>query len=331
MRRSLIPLLFSLSVVQTAAAQLAPGTIQVTKTSGRIAPGQIATLTFTVAGITEPVRIRLRNTSPRVGSLEGGNVQIATTSGGSPNTVTRRVMGLMEGTFGVTPTLEPRNDAEIAKAFRSVLLRLASQIDRAASALRVEPTGFLRQKTVPLNDVLEIIDTARAELRRSLPYRELTPFHDSVASRIEEDRLELMSSAVAEIGPDDAAIVLVQERREKRVKEKVAKGTLARLANWFRNLGGTSPLARVCFRRAPTDDAMIAVFPKSVPEDRDTTAFVSPLTLYLGEYKYEVSRAGRVTNRGSMDILLNPERVLSCPKTDGPTCRLIDGRTENCK
>lgn len=330
-RRSVISLLFSLSIVQTAGAQLAPGTIQITVSKGEIAPGQIATLTFTVAGITDPVRIQLRNRTPAVASLEGGDVQIATTSGGSPNTVTRRVMGLTEGPFSLIPTLQPRNDAEIIEAFRSALMRVASQIDRAASELRAEPTGFQGQKTVPLADVLGIIDAAKAELRKSLPYRELTAFHDSVVSRIEEDRRELISSAVAEIGHDEAAIVFVQARPEKRVNESVAKGTLARLANWLRNLSGISPLARVCFRRAPTDHALIAVFPASVPEDRDTTAFVSPLTLYLGKYMYEVSRAGRVTNRGSMDILLNPERVLICPNADGPTCRLIEGRTENCK
>ena len=76
---------------------------------------------------------------------------------------------------------------------------------------------------------------------------------------------------------------------------------------------------------------MIALFSTSVAGPPDTTAFVSPLNLYLGEYRYEVTRAGRVTNRGTMNILKNPGRVLDCPTTDGVTCRLISGPTENCK
>lgn len=69
--------------------------------------GQAAALHVTVQGTEEPLPVRFVNASPRIVSLEGGEEQGATTSGGVPNRVQRRVRARQRGGFRIGYELAP--------------------------------------------------------------------------------------------------------------------------------------------------------------------------------------------------------------------------------
>src|SRR5688572_2646592 len=104
-----------------------------------ITAGASLTITWTVIGTTEPVRLRLWNSDPTVATVAGGDVQFVTTSGGTPNSVSRAITTLRPGQFDVKAEIvdgpsSPKDDARaatIATAFRRELTRIAAEL-RAA-------------------------------------------------------------------------------------------------------------------------------------------------------------------------------------------------------
>ncbi len=61
--------------------------------------GQTTTMQVWVEGTTSVLKILLTNGTPQIIDLEGGIRQIATTSGGSPNSIKRKVRGIKRGDF----------------------------------------------------------------------------------------------------------------------------------------------------------------------------------------------------------------------------------------
>ncbi len=53
------------------------------------------------SGTTDKVPLRIRNLTPGIVNIDGGADQTAESSGGSPNTVTRSVQGLVRGDFKI--------------------------------------------------------------------------------------------------------------------------------------------------------------------------------------------------------------------------------------
>jgi len=79
---------------------------------GVLVPGSSDELVLTVEGTTTPVTLEIRNRSPEVVRLEGGDAQRAATSGGRDNTLRRRVRALAEPgqndfRFSCNPVLPP--------------------------------------------------------------------------------------------------------------------------------------------------------------------------------------------------------------------------------
>lgn len=52
-----------------------------------------------------PVQLTVANQTPEVIALEGGALQLVTTSGGADNVTTRQVRGVMRGNFNITYSL----------------------------------------------------------------------------------------------------------------------------------------------------------------------------------------------------------------------------------
>lgn len=69
--------------------------------SQRLFSGQSTPMRLSVAGTTEKVPIRIRNLSPAIVSIDGGPEQTVESTGGTPNTVTRSVQGLVRGDFNI--------------------------------------------------------------------------------------------------------------------------------------------------------------------------------------------------------------------------------------
>jgi hypothetical protein len=69
--------------------------------SQRLFSSQSTPMRLTVSGTTDKVPLRIRNLTPGIVNIDGGADQTAESSGGSPNTVTRSVQGLLRGDFKI--------------------------------------------------------------------------------------------------------------------------------------------------------------------------------------------------------------------------------------
>lgn len=63
--------------------------------------GESTAMRLVVLGTQEPISIELRNNTPGIISLEGGERQVATSTGGARNEISRRVRGIARGNFDV--------------------------------------------------------------------------------------------------------------------------------------------------------------------------------------------------------------------------------------
>lgn len=68
--------------------------------------GESTTLRLWIEGTAEPIALALKNHTPGIIGLDGGDEQIVTTSGGSPNAVERQVHAVSRGDFKLTYTLD---------------------------------------------------------------------------------------------------------------------------------------------------------------------------------------------------------------------------------
>ncbi len=73
--------------------------------SQRLLRGETTPMRLTISGTADPVPLRLRNLTPTIISIEGGEAQTIESSGGGANTITRSVRGLTRGNFNVEWTL----------------------------------------------------------------------------------------------------------------------------------------------------------------------------------------------------------------------------------
>lgn len=74
--------------------------------SNQLFRGQSTPMQFRIEGTDQPVSLRVRNYTPGIISLEGGNDQVLTTSGGRSNMVQRTVNAVSRGDFNIDYTLE---------------------------------------------------------------------------------------------------------------------------------------------------------------------------------------------------------------------------------
>ena len=69
--------------------------------SQRLLSGESTPMRLTVSGTSNKVPIQIKNLSPGIIRIEGGEVQTVESSGGNPNTLTKSVQGLVRGAFNV--------------------------------------------------------------------------------------------------------------------------------------------------------------------------------------------------------------------------------------
>ena len=302
------------------------------QTTNVIGVGQTAKLTWTVVGTTEPVRLRLVNNNRGVARLSGGDVRVVTTSGGDPNTVSVTARGLQQGTFDVraefadprerqmaeteprdeVKSRNPRTHARIVAAFAPTLNRIADEIEKGANDLGV------RAGRVRVNDVLEILDRAEDDLRRSLPQREMAPFRDAVAAFLDGIRRDI--HAAASEARSGGGIMLIASAERKEIAEVTARSLLSVVRDFFRGNAGKEPLIEICIQTSPKSGATVTLSPKSFKATESVTS-TSLMTLYVGLYTYTVSRS-RMVNEGEVNLLTTPYRLVVLPlreDEDSPT------------
>lgn len=307
-----------------------------------IGKGQSAPLTGEVTGTTAPVRIRIKNTRPEIGRLEGGDDQVVVTSGGTPNIWTRSLTGVAEGTFAIdAEAAEPKNGSGtppevIAAEFQRTLSRVAAALENAIEALPVHDPPGRRGPVLWRSDVLDLIRKTREDLRTALPYPELTAFHDAVAELVRTTEREVNAAIVGNVPREYAgSIFLAQTRGEPVVKAGPVKKVLYYFASVFGGVSKTSPLGTICILTRPQAGASVMLHPASDSTEPQEITSASQLTLYLGRYKYLVTKHPYPASTGYVDLLLNPQRVLECPvrrtTTDSQACRLLSRSVEPCR
>jgi len=293
------------------------------------------TLTWTVVDTDRQVQLRLTNRRPDVAKLEGGETQVVTTSGGARNTVTIAVTGLSPGATAIEIVeidgQRVDREAEIAAAFRAEMPRIAELLETQAAEIRVSTPRSNLPVTVSREHAVDMLDRVEAHVRAVLPYRELAPFHDAVAAMFEHARRQFDRPRGTAWRRD---IILVQRRDHGRVEESWFRAVIGDLAGFFRNRGESDPADSVCFLTTPDSGATIIFSPPSFASDRTEVQTNSRKTLYLGRYEYTTSRLGYFVSTGTIDLLLDAQRVVECtlPRTTGAPhgCRPVSGTLERC-
>jgi hypothetical protein len=297
---------------------------------GVIGVGQTATITWTITGTVKPVRLQLTNPYPETATLERGNIQTATSSGGTKNVVSRQVTGLSQGQFNVEVEVAgTREDPKvIATAFRRELRRIAAETKKAAKRLPVRRDGS--QRTIAAGDVLALIDRAQQDINRSLPFDDLAAFRDGVADFAAGLRREMETKTLARVRM--RSILLVQNRPASpppRLREKDARSIIARWIDFLSGSSSKPPLRTICVVSTPASGAVVSVFPASFPTGGEKVTSTAPMTLYLGRYLYEVKRKGYSDFKGSLDLLTTQDNVLQCSLST--TCDLHPQSREKCE
>jgi hypothetical protein len=318
-------------VYSLCATGAAAQSVRVTQSIvGVIGVGQTATMTWTITGTTRPVRLRLTNTHPETATLEGGNIQTVTSSGGAKNLVSRKVTGLTQGQFNVEVEVAGiRDDPEVvANAFRRELRRIAAETKAEAKRLPVQRDGG--QRTIATTDMLALIDRAQQDVVKSLPFDDLAALRDAVSAFLAELRRDVEKMTVARRRA--SAILLVQDRPASappRLREKDARSTITRLIDFLSDLSGEPPLRTICVVSMPESGAVVAVYPASFPNGGDKVTSTAPMTLYIGQYLYEVTRNGYPAFKGTLDLLTKPGDMLECSLST--TCDLKKKSRDKCQ
>jgi len=285
--------------------------------------GQTATITWAIVGTTKPVHMQLKNTHPETATLERGNIQTATSSGGNKNIVSRKVTGLSEGEFNVdVEVLGTREDPKIIEsAFRRELRRIAAETKKAAKRLPVD------RRTIAREDVLALIDHAQQDVIRSLPFDDLAAFRDAVAALVEDLHRDAEAMTLARGG--SRSIFLVQNRPASapRLAENDARSFIDRFVDLLNGSSRSSPQRTICVMSSPESGALVRLYAVSFPTEGDIVISTNPTTLYMGLYAYELTQKGDQTHKGKVDLLTKPGHVLHCSLI----CELLPRTEEKCE
>lgn len=129
----------------------------------RLRSGESTPLRLWLEGTDKPVSLRLWNSTPAIISLEGGEDQVVTTSGGAPNQVERVVHAVSPGDFVLSYELELGScpcaedyELQIASLITPVIQFAAGQEDRLIW-LRVPAPGMVELRS-PQQLAVEVFD-----------------------------------------------------------------------------------------------------------------------------------------------------------------------------
>jgi hypothetical protein len=305
-----------------------------------IARGQTQQLTWSVTNTTKPISVSVNNCCPWIAKVNGGDTQIVTTSGGDPNTVNLTITGYSPGELKIdvaeVDDSAPDSDRarEIASLFRVKLQWVADRLEAAAKEVPVNYPRSSLPATVRREDVLQLLVRVKADVREALPYDELAPFRDAVDARLAEAAAEVgLPRRVGAAGRQNAIVLVQQDRTPPGgVEEQLFRSIVTRLVGFFRNTSETSPGDTVCFRTTPEHGANILLYPESFPSDRWNVPTTSRKWLYLGRYVFEITKKNYVKGVGSMDLLLDTQRVVECrlSQTAATECAAIAGPIGRC-
>lgn len=306
---------------------------------GELRSGQSMPVTWTVTGTDRPVRLRIRNSRPAVAMIQGMDGQTVTTSGGTPNAVTRTVTGLAAGHFPLRAEVEessaPARGEEylglLVQAFQRELTRIAGDLGERVRSLPTPEGGRLYRTA----DVLALIDATERDLLASLPYPELAAFRDAAAERFAELRARLDALAPAQAALPGLRKASWQQSAPEHVATSEARPLLDRLVDFLTD-SARAPLRTLCVISAPEDQADFRIFPESFPTDeRQTSTDAVISNLLVGKYRYRIRKQGFQEASFTLDLIRETQPVLECRLAREPgqavPCRSLAGSLDRCR
>ena len=298
---------------------------------------------WTVPGTVKPVWLDLRNLTPWLADLAGGNLQRALTSGGAVNGVTRVLTTHgAPGHIRLTARVADGPDAPTSRESsqpgeaRQALVEQMFQLGLKATAARFEaavrelPTVDGEQ-LYRREDVSHLLESTRDDLLRNLPAPELAAFRDSVEDFFDEALRELPSQT-ARSGGLGIRLAAFQTGASTRVKRSGVEQIFDKIRKLFA-LSEGPVMRRLCVRSTP-DQATARLYPRSFPSDHEITSTISIVALAIGKYTYEVSKDGFKTISHPVDLVWDTQPVLDCSLIrlrkagDATPCRLLPDAKE---
>ncbi|HEX3126245.1 MAG TPA: hypothetical protein VH394_02850 [Thermoanaerobaculia bacterium] len=313
-----------------------------TQTARTMERGMVSSATWTVTGTSEMVWLELRNRTPWIADLAGGNVQRVMTSGGPVNAVTRaltargvgsvrlsaRVVDGPGGSAGeeIPSPRELARQALVQQMFQLGLKAASQRFEEGVRDLAATGGGRLYRR----EDVARLFERTRDDVLRSLPAPELAAFRDSV-----EDFFAGALSDLRGLPPQTALsavpgirLAALQKGEAAHVETNGVESFFAKIRTIFA-LGDEPAVRTLCVRTTPENQAAALLYPRSYPADRQETATTAVLHLFIGKYRYEVRKQGFKAIENAVDLIWNPQPVLDCSlirlrkRGDAVPCRLI--------
>jgi hypothetical protein len=140
--------------------------------------GEATAMRLVVLGTAEPVSIELVNATPGIVSLEGGERQVATSTGGARNEIVRRVRGLKRGDFEISWHLRFADCPCAETAAESMSL------ERAVAEGRVALRAVTEAATGDGRVTLELVPSAGTPLVVEIPAGTVLEATDPAASLV---------------------------------------------------------------------------------------------------------------------------------------------------
>lgn len=329
-------------VVLIAAIALRPGWLfaRTDETKKPIQPGESGTVTFTVAGTTEPVRVHMVNRTRDVVTVQGGDDQIVMSSGGEKNTVTLGITGLRVGIPSFSMELDT---SDLDTVFRRVLRKVVEDTRKRVAALEPARTPSGRA-TYKLSDVVDVLRRIALDIDAALPDRKFAPFRDAIHSyvgalekRATERATRFSPSAMTTRGAS-ANIVRISYQRAasaEAVDRESADSIFGDVLSLLEGTADKGSEREICVRTDPTDYE-ISIFSRSYPDDKQTVTAASLMTLTVGAYKYRIREQKRnKESSGDLNLLLNSEFIIKCPVKfedgDPEACQYLAGGARPCR
>jgi hypothetical protein len=305
-----------------------------------IVVGQPFTMTWRVVGTSRKVALRLRNLTPGIGKLLGGDDQVVTTTGGISNSASlTATISTPDALFSVQAELQSPDSPFQGRAYLDLLEEVFHrELDRLTdwymSAVREIPTIERRfgRDLYPAEPVARLLDTTQRDLHASLPYPELAAFREYVDGLLAEAR-EALGTGPLGVRP----VAFRDDRPPNSVEKERALDWLRRIGEAL-NLGRRQKLARDLFVvTLPLPGARFEMHPKSYPSYKPSTSTnYSLCNVPIGRYVYTVSHDDFQTVTGfTLDLVREEQQGIECRlKGKGSNvvpCSFTRKKVEDCE
>jgi len=301
----------------------------------KVVVNQPYTYTWTVVGTSRPVRLRVRNLTPGILRLEGGDDQVISTSGGRSNSISRAATMTSSGPSHIQAEMLADDSPFYSKAYLEMLGEIFAQRLSTISrkfAESVQPfSGDQEEIETQVALIDRLLQDTRADIHRSLPFPELAAF------RVYVDALFDKALTAMAAHDSDIRLAALPSPRTPAEEKSSIKLWLERITQFLEWIPKQSLARHLLVRTVPVEGASFEIHPKTYSSyTRSTSTNYAICNIPLGRYDYTVTRDGFQTIRDlSIDLMQETQQVFECPlrpkgKEPG-ACGFRAGSVKDCQ